>query len=102
MNNSLEVRKDWLGCGWSVDGDEDEVVVDGAVKDVGYVVEGAWKDWLWLWKAGGADQTSPATWMDIWSDKRAPAGINCIHISNSSSDQLGICRRKRERRMAAC
>jgi hypothetical protein len=41
MNNSLEVRKDWLGCGWSVDGDEDEVVVDGAVKDVGYVVEGA-------------------------------------------------------------
>jgi hypothetical protein len=48
MNNSPEVRKDWLGCSWSVDGDEDKVVVDGAVKDVGYAVEGAQKDWPWL------------------------------------------------------
>jgi hypothetical protein len=47
MNNSPEARKDWLGCSWSVDRDEDEVVVDGAVKDVGYAAEGARKDWLW-------------------------------------------------------
>jgi hypothetical protein len=47
-NDSPEARKDWPGCGWSVDGDEDEVVVDGAVEDVGDVgdaAEGARKDW---------------------------------------------------------
>jgi hypothetical protein len=47
-NDSPEARKDWPGCGWSVDGDEDEVVVDGAVEDVGEVgdaAEGARKDW---------------------------------------------------------
>ena len=47
-NGSPEARKDWPGCGWSVDGDEDEVVVDGAVEDVGEVgdaAEGARKDW---------------------------------------------------------
>ncbi len=46
-NDSPEARKDWPGCGWSVDGDEDEVV-DGAVEDVGEVgdaAEGARKDW---------------------------------------------------------
>ena len=36
-NCSPEARKDWSGCGWSVDGDENEVVVDGAVEDVGEV-----------------------------------------------------------------
>ena len=30
-----KARKDWPGCGSSVDGDEDEVVVDGAVEGVG-------------------------------------------------------------------
>jgi hypothetical protein len=47
-NGSPEARKDWPGCGWCVDGDEDEVVTDGAVEDVGEVgdaPEGARKDW---------------------------------------------------------
>ena len=47
-NDSPEARKDWPGCGWSVDGDEDEVVVDGAVEDVGEMGDaavGARKDW---------------------------------------------------------
>jgi hypothetical protein len=47
-NCSPEARKDWPGCGWSVDGDVDKVVVDGAVEDVGEVgdaAEGARKDW---------------------------------------------------------
>jgi hypothetical protein len=26
-NDSREARKDWPRCGWSIDGDEDEVVV---------------------------------------------------------------------------
>jgi hypothetical protein len=30
----VEARKDWPRCGWSVDGDEDKVVVDRAVMDV--------------------------------------------------------------------
>jgi predicted small metal-binding protein len=48
-NESPEVGKDWPGCGWGVDGDEDDVVVDGAVEDVGVVddvAEGARRDWL--------------------------------------------------------
>jgi hypothetical protein len=48
-NDSPEARKDWPGCGWCVDGDDDVVVVvDGAVEDVGEVgdaAEGARKDW---------------------------------------------------------
>jgi hypothetical protein len=47
-NCSPEARKDCPGCGRNVDGDEDEVVVDGAVVDVdevGDAAEGARKDW---------------------------------------------------------
>ena len=47
-NGSPEARKDWPGWGWCVDGDEDDVVADGAVEDVGEVgdaTEGARKDW---------------------------------------------------------
>jgi hypothetical protein len=40
-NDSPEARKDWPGCGSSVDEDEDEVVVDGAVEDVGEVGDAA-------------------------------------------------------------
>jgi hypothetical protein len=36
-NDSPEARKDWPGCGWSVDGDDDEVV-DRAVEDVNEVM----------------------------------------------------------------
>jgi hypothetical protein len=55
INNSPEVRKDWPGCFWSVDGDEDEVVVDRAVEDVSVVGDaamGARKDWLGSQKQG--------------------------------------------------
>lgn len=31
-NDSPEERKDWPGCAWSVDRNEDKVVVDGAVE----------------------------------------------------------------------
>jgi hypothetical protein len=47
-NDSPEARKDRPGCGSSVDGDEDEVAVDGAVEDVGEAgdaAEGPRKDW---------------------------------------------------------
>ena len=39
-NCSPEARKDCPGCGRSVDGDEDEAVVDGAVVDVDEVGDG--------------------------------------------------------------
>jgi hypothetical protein len=48
MNDSPEARKDWPGCGWCVDGEEDEVGADGVVEDVGEVgdaADGARKDW---------------------------------------------------------
>jgi hypothetical protein len=47
-NDSPEARKDWPGCGWCVEGDEDEVATDGVVEDVGEVGDaavGARKDW---------------------------------------------------------
>lgn len=47
-NDSPEARKDWPGCGCCVDGEDDEVVMDGAVEDVGEVGDaavGARKDW---------------------------------------------------------
>jgi hypothetical protein len=42
MNESPEAGKDWPGCGRGVggDGDEYEVVVDGAFEDVGDVCDG--------------------------------------------------------------
>jgi hypothetical protein len=33
-NGSPEARKDWPGCSSSIDGYEDEVVVNGAVEDI--------------------------------------------------------------------
>jgi hypothetical protein len=36
-NDPPEARKDWPGCGWSVDGDDDNVM-DGAVEDGDEVV----------------------------------------------------------------
>jgi hypothetical protein len=35
MSDSPEARKEQPGCGSSVDGNEDEVAVDGVVEDVG-------------------------------------------------------------------
>jgi hypothetical protein len=39
-SDSPEARKDRPGCGSSVDGDEDEVAVDGRVEDVGGATKG--------------------------------------------------------------
>jgi hypothetical protein len=47
-NDSPEARKDWPGCGWCADVEEEGVAADGAVEGAGEegdATEGARKDW---------------------------------------------------------
>ncbi|KAF8498950.1 hypothetical protein F5888DRAFT_1633505 [Russula emetica] len=81
-NNSPEARKDWLGCGWSVDRDEDEVVVDGAVEDVGLAVvtKGWWNGSNELLVRGGGG-------------RRATLAVNVDGTNNMGFFSFAECER---------
>jgi hypothetical protein len=66
-NNDSPGKRDWPECGWSVD--EDEVVVDGAVENVGVM----------MWQRGhertswGHERSN--YWLDRAYDLRSAVGI---------------------------